>query len=300
MKNDRIKVGKITTAVGIKGEVKVYPYTDDPERFEELESVYAGDDVMYIDKVRYQKNLVILKFKGVDDRNAAEALRDRYLTIDRSELRELEEDEYFIFDLIGLEAVDQEGNHIGVVSDVIQNTAQDLYEIKKDDGSKYLVPAVYEIVTDIDINSGIMKIDPIDGLFGHPEEVSIGDYILTGGELAAMVVIDATARLIPEVLGNNDSVMEESVYSGLIEYPQYTKPREYEGMGVPEVLLSGNHKVIALWQLEKGCEITKERRPDLWEAFLQDEERLAGLSKQEKKIIEKVFNDRRQAWQKKI
>ena len=171
MKNDRIKVGKITTAVGIKGEVKVYPYTDDPERFEELESVYAGDDVMYIDKVRYQKNLVILKFKGVDDRNAAEALRDRYLTIDRSELRELEEDEYFIFDLIGLEAVDQEGNHIGVVSDVIQNTAQDLYEIKKDDGSKYLVPAVYEIVTDIDINSCIMKIDPIDGLFGDPEEV---------------------------------------------------------------------------------------------------------------------------------
>ncbi len=171
MKNDRIKVGKITTAVGIKGEVKVYPYTDDPERFEELESVYAGDDVMDIDMVRYQKNLVILKFKGVDDRNAAEALRDRYLTIDRSELRELDEDEYFIFDLIGLEAVDREGNHIGVVSDVIQNTAQDLYEIKKDDGSKYLVPAVYEIVTDIDINSGIMKIAPIDGLFGDPEEV---------------------------------------------------------------------------------------------------------------------------------
>ncbi len=171
MKNDRIKVGKITTAVGIKGEVKVYPYTDDSERFEELESVYAGDDVMDIDMVRYQKNLVILKFKGVDDRNAAEALRDRYLTIDRSELRELDEDEYFIFDLIGLEAVDREGNHIGVVSDVIQNTAQDLYEIKKDDGSKYLVPAVYEIVTDIDINSGIMKIDPIDGLFGDPEEV---------------------------------------------------------------------------------------------------------------------------------
>ena len=128
--------------------------------------------------------------------------------------------------------------------------------------------------------------------YWHPEEVSIGDYILTGGELAAMVVIDATARLIPEVLGNNDSIMEESVYSGLIEYPQYTKPREYEGMGVPEVLLSGNHKAIALWQLEKGCEITKDRRPDLWEAFLQDEERLAGLSKQEKKIIQKVIAGR--------
>lgn len=169
--NDRIKVGKITTAVGIKGEVKVYPYTDDQKRFEQLESVYADDDVMKIDKVRYQKNLVILKFKGVDDRNAAEALRGRFLTIDRSELRELDEDEYFIFDLIGLEAVDQEGIHIGEVTDVIQNTAQDLYEIKMDDGRKYLVPAVYEIVTDIDIDSGIMKINPIEGLFGDQEEV---------------------------------------------------------------------------------------------------------------------------------
>lgn len=171
MANDRIKVGKITTAVGIKGEVKVYPYTDEQERFEELTSVYAGDDRMRIDRVRYQKGLVILKLAGIDDRNAAEALRGKYLTIDRSELRELDEDEYFIFDLIGLEAVDQEGAHIGVVSDVIQNSAQDLYEIKTDSGEKYLVPAVYEIVTDIDINSGIMKIKPIDGLFGDQEEV---------------------------------------------------------------------------------------------------------------------------------
>lgn len=124
--------------------------------------------------------------------------------------------------------------------------------------------------------------------YWHPEEVSIGDYILTGGELAAMVVIDATARLIPEVLGNNDSIMAESVYSGLIEYPQYTKPREYEGMGVPEVLLSGNHKAIAQWQLKKGCEITKERRPDLWEAYISDEARMAQFSKQERKIIEGV------------
>jgi len=168
---ERIKVGKITGAVGLKGEVKVYPYTDRDGRFEELDSVYAGDQVMNIEKVRYQKNLVIVKFDGVNDRNAAEALRDRFLTIDKSELRELDEDEYFIFDLIGLEAVDPQGKHIGVVSDVIQNTAQDLYEIKTDDGKKHLVPAVYEIVTDINIDSGIMVIDPIEGLFGDQEEV---------------------------------------------------------------------------------------------------------------------------------
>ena len=119
------------------------------------------------------------------------------------------------------------------------------------------------------------------------DEITIGDYILTGGELAAMVVIDATARFIPGVLGNSGSLMEESVYSGLIEYPQYTRPRTWEGMDVPEVLLSGNHRLIDLWKFEQSCRITKERRPDLWEDFLNDP---AGsdLDKEHKKIIEKI------------
>ncbi|MGN1351096.1 MAG: tRNA (guanosine(37)-N1)-methyltransferase TrmD [Anaerovoracaceae bacterium] len=120
--------------------------------------------------------------------------------------------------------------------------------------------------------------------YWKPEEVSIGDYILTGGELAAMVVIDASVRFIPEVLGNDSSVMGESVYSGLIEYPQYTRPRSFEGLEVPEVLLSGNHKAIRLWQLEQACRITSQRRPDLWEAYLAESE---GLTKEERKIIEK-------------
>lgn len=122
--------------------------------------------------------------------------------------------------------------------------------------------------------------------YWQPEEVSIGDYILTGGELAAMVVIDAAARLIPEVLGNSESIMGESVYSGLIEYPQYTKPREYEDMSVPEVLLSGNHKAISLWQFERACELTRERRPDLWEQFISKVYKDDILSKEQKKIIE--------------
>lgn len=121
--------------------------------------------------------------------------------------------------------------------------------------------------------------------YWKPEEISIGDYILTGGELAALVVIDSVARLIPSVLGNQESHMEESVYSGLIEYPQYTKPRVYEGMEVPEVLLSGNHRLIHLWKFEKACEITKERRPDLWDAFISD---VSGLTKDEKKIVARL------------
>ena len=164
---ERFKIGKIVGAFGIRGEVKVYPYTDRPERFRELETVLAGDEEFRVRGVRYQKNLVLLRLEGVEDRNQAEALRNRYLTIDREHLRELDEDEYFVFDLIGLEAVDTEGKHIGRVTDVIQNSAQDLYEIEVDSGNRYLVPAVYEIVTDIDINSGIMTIKPIPGLLGE-------------------------------------------------------------------------------------------------------------------------------------
>lgn len=117
------------------------------------------------------------------------------------------------------------------------------------------------------------------------EEISIGDYILTGGELAAMVLIDSVARLIPGVLAGEDSALEESVYSGLLEYPQYTKPREYMGLEVPEVLVSGNHKLIELWKFEESLRLTKERRPDLFARFLEERD---GLSKEQKKILEKI------------
>ncbi|QRN86263.1 tRNA (guanosine(37)-N1)-methyltransferase TrmD [Clostridia bacterium] len=95
------------------------------------------------------------------------------------------------------------------------------------------------------------------------EEISIGDYVLFGGELPAMVLIEAISRQLEGVLGNNESLLSESFSNGLLEYPQYTKPREYCGLKVPEVLLSGNHKAIAQWKKEKSLEKTKERRPDL-------------------------------------
>lgn len=122
--------------------------------------------------------------------------------------------------------------------------------------------------------------------YWNMEEVSIGDYILTGGELAAMVVIDSVARLIPGVLSGEDSAMEESIYSGLLEYPQYTKPREYEGLGVPEVLTGGNHKLIHLWKFETSLRLTKLRRPDLFDSFVKNRK---DLSKDEQKVLEKVM-----------
>lgn len=121
----------------------------------------------------------------------------------------------------------------------------------------------------------------------NAEEVSIGDYVLTGGELPAMVLIDTLARFIEGVLASEESAMDESIYSGLLEYPHYTKPRETEGMEVPEVLLSGNHQMIDLWRFEEAVKLTAERRPDLFEKFVSEERE---LSKKEKEILAKYTN----------
>lgn len=99
------------------------------------------------------------------------------------------------------------------------------------------------------------------------EEISIGDYVLSGGELAAQVLIDACVRLLPGVAGNEVSLAEESFASGLLEYPHYTKPREWEGRAIPEVLLSGDHEKIARWRRQQAEALTKAQRPDLWEKY---------------------------------
>ena len=150
------------------------------------------------------------------------------------------------------------------------------------------------------------------------EEVSIGDYILTGGELAAMVLIDAVARLIPGVLGEENSAMDESIYSGLLEYPQYTQPRSYapnkyedateaaattdmSAINVPEVLLSGNHGEIALWRFRESIRLTKKNRPDILKAFLKNHRPLEKgelvvlaeeLNKRELEMLKKHLSER--------
>lgn len=96
------------------------------------------------------------------------------------------------------------------------------------------------------------------------DELSIGDYVLTGGELAAMVVVDAVSRLLPGVLGGEESILEESHSSGLLEYPHYTRPPDYRGWRIPDVLLSGNHAEIAKWRRKESLRRTRERRPDLF------------------------------------
>ena len=117
----------------------------------------------------------------------------------------------------------------------------------------------------------------------NAREISIGDYVLTGGELPAMVLIDTVARFIDGVLSSEESVMDESVYSGLLEYPQYSKPREYEGMKVPDVLLSGNHQEIAKWRWKQSLELTAERRPDMIKEYLDQPHQ---LTRKEKEVLD--------------
>ena len=156
-------------------------------------------------------------------------------------------------------------------------------------------------ILDKDLADGLAKESEFSILCGHyegidqriidafgMEEVSIGDYVLTGGELPAMVLIDVVARLIPGCLSDENAATEESIYSGLLEYDQYTKPREYEGMEVPEVLYNGNHKLIHLWQYENSLRLTKQRRPDLFEKYIRGEK---SLTKEEKKILDTVFSE---------
>lgn len=112
------------------------------------------------------------------------------------------------------------------------------------------------------------------------EEISVGDFVLTGGEIPAMIIVDAVVRLLPGVLSGEESFMEESHYNGLLEHPQYTRPREFNGHTVPDILLSGNHKNIEAWKKEESLKSTFIKRPDLLEKVI--------LSKEEKDILSKI------------
>ena len=114
------------------------------------------------------------------------------------------------------------------------------------------------------------KYEGIDSRFiqhNDIEEVSVGDYVLSGGEIASFILIDACVRLIPEVLGNKNSLISESFQNHLLEYPQYTKPRVWESLEVPEILLNGNHEKVSEWKLKKSIETTKRMRPDLYKKY---------------------------------
>ena len=161
---DKIKVGQVVNVVGLRGELKVYHYSDYKERFEELSKVYLENTLYKISGVRYMKEIVILKLEGIDDRTEAEKHRGEDIYFDKEDTSVLPEDTYYISDLIGLSVIDESGSILGTLSDVIQNRAQDLYEVERENKSKFLIPAVEEFILKIEMNSRTMTVRLIEGL----------------------------------------------------------------------------------------------------------------------------------------
>ncbi len=165
MKKEYLEAGKIVTTHGIRGEVKIMPYTDSPELLCEFDRLFIGKDKseLYIERSRVAKNMVIAKIEGIDTVEAAEKYRNKVLFMHRDDL-ELDEDTYFIQDLIDMEVQDADSGFVyGKITDVLQNGANDVYVIKGD--REYLVPAIPDVVISTDIDSNIMQIRPLDGLF---------------------------------------------------------------------------------------------------------------------------------------
>ena len=165
---DLLQAGVITTTHGIRGEVKVFPTTDDVHRFEDLDSVLldTGRDYMKleIENVKYFKQYAILKFKGINNINDIEKYKGRSLYVTRDQAIPLEEDEYYIGDLIGLDVYLESGEKFGVLKDVMETGANDVYIVETEDGKEVLIPAIHECVLDIDVEENRMEIHLMDGL----------------------------------------------------------------------------------------------------------------------------------------
>lgn len=162
----RYRVGQMVNTHGLKGEMKIYPYTDYPERFNEIKYIYFEENnkKFFIEKVKFHKSMPIIKVKGIDIIENAEVFRGKTLYIDEANIRQLEEDEYMISDLIGLVAILENDNVIGEVINVLQYSANDIYVIKSETGKEYLIPAIKEFVPLIDIENKKIIIRPIEGL----------------------------------------------------------------------------------------------------------------------------------------
>lgn len=165
---EMLRVGVITTTHGVRGEVKVYPTTDDAERFLELEEIWLDTGKerlpLKIQNVKFFKNMVILKFEGYDDINAVQAWRQKDLLVTREQAVELQEDEYFIGDLIGLHVEDEEGNALGVLRDVLETGANDVYLVSRPGEKDLILPAIKDCIREVDLESGIMRVRVLPGL----------------------------------------------------------------------------------------------------------------------------------------
>ena len=164
----KLQVGIITATHGLKGEVKVYPTTDDPGRFRRLKKVILDNGKVSVDleieSVKYFKQFVILKFKGLDDIEQVEKYRKASLYVTRDNAVRLKKDEFFIADLIDMKVVNEDGSPLGTLRDVITTGANDVYEVALDEGGTVLIPAIKECILDVDVEKNVMTIHLMKGL----------------------------------------------------------------------------------------------------------------------------------------
>ena len=165
---DRLQVGVITSTHGVRGEVKVFPTTDDPNRFKRLKEVILDtgkeEMVLEIEGVKFFKQFVILKFKGFDNINDIEKYRQKSLYVTRKNAVRLKRDEYFIADLMGLKVLDEQETQIGVLKDVMETGANDVYIIEMMDGKELLLPAIKQCILNVDIENGFMQVHILEGV----------------------------------------------------------------------------------------------------------------------------------------
>ena len=165
---ERLQVGVIASTHGVRGEVKVFPTTDDVRRFKKLKEVILDtgkeNRILEIEQVKFFKQFAILKFKGIDTLDEVEKYRKKSLYVTRENAVRLNKDEYFIADLIGLKVLDEAGEALGGLEDVIETGANDVYQIKMNDGRQLLLPAIRQCVLEVDVEAGFMKIHILEGL----------------------------------------------------------------------------------------------------------------------------------------
>ncbi len=163
-----LEIGQIVNTTGLKGFVKVNPFTDNIQRFEELKKVYIeyknSLEEVEIESVRYNKNQVILKIKGIEDINQAEKYRNCFIKISRKDAVKLPEDSYFIVDLIGLDVYTNSSKYLGKIDDVYSTKSNDIYVVKGEDGKQILLPAIKQVIENIDLNKKQITVNLIEGL----------------------------------------------------------------------------------------------------------------------------------------
>src|SRR5438067_1764793 len=267
-----LAVGEVVAAHGLHGLLRVRAYQPPapslaPDRLIRLEQAAAGREARIASAAPHGRGLVLVALTGVGDRAAAEALVGSRVLVRTADLPPAADDEFYYYEVVGFRVETAGGEQLGTLVATLATGANDAPRriLLSPQGAAFSHERARGLASERSLLLLCARYEGLDERVKRhvDEELSIGDYVLSGGELAALVVLDAVARLLPGVLGNVASPADDSFATGLLEHPQYTRPEEFRGVRVPDVLLSGEHAAIARWRREQSLRLTLERRPDL-------------------------------------